>query len=52
MARGMDLSNVQLVVSYDCPNHVETYVHRVGRTARAGKEGTAISLLQVKEVSG
>lgn len=51
MARGMDLSNVQLVVSYDCPNHVETYVHRVGRTARAGKEGTAISLLQVKEVT-
>lgn len=51
MARGMDLSNVQLVVSYDCPSHVETYVHRVGRTARAGKEGTAISLVQVKEVT-
>ncbi|XP_013775579.1 ATP-dependent RNA helicase DDX51-like [Limulus polyphemus] len=50
MARGIDVVNVDYVISYDPPMFVKTYIHRVGRTARAGREGTAITLLQKKEV--
>ena len=50
MARGMDIGNVQYVISYDPPPYIKTYIHRVGRTARAGKEGIALTLLQKKEV--
>lgn len=50
MARGMDIDDVQYVISYDPPPYIKTYIHRVGRTARAGKEGTALTLLQKKEV--
>ena len=39
MARGIDIQRVQYVISYDVPNYVKSYVHRVGRTARAGNEG-------------
>jgi ATP-dependent RNA helicase DDX51/DBP6 len=39
MARGMDIDNVSYVISYDAPKFVKTYIHRVGRTARAGNEG-------------
>ncbi|XP_061182754.1 ATP-dependent RNA helicase DDX51-like [Saccostrea echinata] len=49
MARGMDIDNVKFVISYDPPPYIKTYIHRVGRTARAGKEGTALTLLQKKE---
>lgn len=35
-ARGLDISHIRLVVNYFCPNHLEDYVHRVGRTGRAG----------------
>jgi len=38
-ARGLDVKNLVLVVNYDCPNHYEDYVHRVGRTGRAGNQG-------------
>jgi ATP-dependent RNA helicase DDX51/DBP6 len=50
MARGMDLKNVDYVVLYDAPNHLSSYIHRVGRTARAGRSGTAITLLEQKEI--
>jgi ATP-dependent RNA helicase RhlE len=43
-ARGIDVSGISLVVNYDLPEHAEDYVHRIGRTARAGKIGKAISL--------
>jgi ATP-dependent RNA helicase RhlE len=43
-ARGIDVKNIELVVNYDLPDHVEDYVHRIGRTGRAGKSGKAISL--------
>ena len=43
-ARGLDIADVALVVNYDYPNNVEDYVHRIGRTGRAGKHGTSISL--------
>ena len=42
-ARGIDIGGIDLVVNYDLPEVPETYVHRIGRTARAGKNGRAIS---------
>ncbi|XP_078679702.1 ATP-dependent RNA helicase DDX51-like [Branchiostoma floridae x Branchiostoma belcheri] len=49
MARGMDVEGVEVVISYDVPPYVKTYIHRVGRTARAGKEGMAFSLVLQEE---
>lgn len=46
MSRGMDLEYVTLVINYDVPGFAKTYVHRCGRTARAGRGGRAISLLK------
>ena len=48
MARGVDLPSVTAVVNYDLPPFVMTYVHRVGRTARAGKKGSAYTLVKGK----
>jgi ATP-dependent RNA helicase RhlE len=42
-ARGLDINDIELVVNYDLPDNSEDYVHRIGRTARAGKTGKAIS---------
>ncbi|KAK6191413.1 hypothetical protein SNE40_003108 [Patella caerulea] len=50
MARGMDINNVEYVILYDRPSHIQTYIHRVGRTARAGKPGTAVTILEQREV--
>lgn len=49
LARGVDYSNVDVVICYDCPRHVKTYIHRVGRTARAGKEGMSVIILSDEE---
>ena len=46
LSRGMDIKSVNAVINYDVPSFAKTYVHRCGRTARAGREGTAISLLK------
>ena len=43
-ARGLQIDNLELVVNYDIPEDYENYVHRIGRTARAGKSGKAITL--------
>ncbi len=48
-ARGIDVENVSHVINFDTPNISETYVHRIGRTARAGASGTAISFCQEDE---
>lgn len=48
-ARGIDIDGVSHVVNYELPNVPEAYVHRIGRTARAGKSGTAISLCDATE---
>lgn len=42
-ARGIDIDNLVHVVNYDLPNEPESYVHRIGRTGRAGAEGIAVS---------
>ena len=48
-ARGIDVDGISHVVNFDLPNVPETYVHRIGRTARAGADGTAISLVAGEE---
>ena len=48
-ARGLDISELPYVINYDLPNVPEDYVHRIGRTGRAGAEGEAISLVCVDE---
>ncbi len=48
-ARGIDVNNLTHVINYSLPKDTETYVHRIGRTGRAGKSGTAISFISSKE---
>ena len=48
-ARGIDIPAITHVINYDIPNHPESYVHRIGRTARAGREGIAISFCDNSE---
>ena len=59
-ARGIDVNDLTHVVNYAIPQEAESYVHRIGRTGRAGKEGTAITfmtpseykkLLQIKRIT-
>jgi ATP-dependent RNA helicase RhlE len=50
-ARGIDVDGISHVINYDLPNVAETYVHRIGRTARAGAEGTAISFCDAEEAA-
>jgi ATP-dependent RNA helicase DeaD len=45
-ARGLDVENLSHVINFDLPDNAETYIHRIGRTGRAGKTGTAISLVE------
>ncbi|EUJ51868.1 ATP-dependent RNA helicase [Listeria fleischmannii FSL S10-1203] len=49
-ARGLDISGVTHVYNYDIPQDPESYVHRIGRTGRAGKEGMAITFVQPREM--
>jgi ATP-dependent RNA helicase DeaD len=44
-ARGLDVDHLTHVINYDLPDQVESYIHRIGRTGRAGKTGTAISII-------
>lgn len=44
-ARGLDVKELKLVINYDCPNHMEDYVHRAGRTGRAGQKGTCVTFI-------
>lgn len=48
-ARGLDVEDISFVINYDMPDDVETYIHRIGRTGRAGKEGIAISFVTSEE---
>jgi ATP-dependent RNA helicase DeaD len=48
-ARGLDIDDISYVVNYDMPDDVDTYIHRIGRTGRAGKEGIAVSFITTEE---
>ena len=49
-ARGLDVDDLDAVFNYELPTQPEVYVHRIGRTARAGKEGVAVSLVEPREM--
>ncbi|MDH3216534.1 MAG: DEAD/DEAH box helicase [Candidatus Krumholzibacteria bacterium] len=51
VARGIDVDGISHVVNYELPNDPESYVHRIGRTARAGADGTALSFCAFQEVA-
>jgi ATP-dependent RNA helicase RhlE len=48
-ARGIDIDNLEMVINYDLPDVAETYVHRIGRTGRAGHKGTAVTFCSPEE---
>lgn len=48
-ARGIDIKELQIVINYDMPDALETYVHRIGRTGRAGQSGTALTFCSQDE---
>ena len=50
-ARGIDVDGVTHVINYELPNEPESYVHRIGRTARAGAEGVALSFCDMEEIA-
>ena len=50
-ARGIDLPNVSHVINYDMPYGTDVYVHRIGRTGRAGNRGCAISLVEAHDMA-
>ena len=45
LSRGIDVQQVSLVINYDIPNNIESYIHRIGRSGRFGRKGTSINLL-------
>jgi len=49
LSRGLDVKGLQLVVNYACPDHLEDYIHRIGRTGRAGNKGTAYTFITADE---
>jgi ATP-dependent RNA helicase RhlE len=50
-ARGIDVDDISFVVNYEVPATAEDYIHRVGRTARAGRDGEALTLVSPEEES-
>ena len=49
-SRGLDIPEVSMVVNWDCPRTAEDYVHRVGRTARAGRGGVAVTIITERDI--
>jgi len=50
VARGIDIDDIRIVINYDVPHDAEDYVHRIGRTARADRDGSAITLISDTEI--
>ena len=50
MARGVDFKGVQMVINYDLPQSAVAYIHRIGRTGRAGQEGSAVTLFTEEDI--
>jgi len=50
MSRGIDFKNVSTVVNYDFPQSITSYIHRIGRTGRAGNHGTALTYFSDEDV--
>lgn len=50
LSRGIDIEGIDVVINYDRPLNERLFIHRIGRTARCGKKGTAIFLILAKEV--
>ena len=50
VARGIDIDDIQMVINYDVPHDVEDYVHRIGRTARADRDGMAITFVNPQDI--
>jgi translation initiation factor 4A len=51
LGRGIDINRVSLVINYDLPQDIDDYIHRIGRTGRYGKKGTALNLITDKDMS-
>jgi superfamily II DNA/RNA helicase len=51
VSRGIDIDDIRMVINYDVPHDAEDYVHRIGRTARADRDGAAITFVNEKDVS-
>lgn len=51
LARGIDIQDCNYVISYDPPRNIKTYIHRVGRTGRAGRKGHAVTILLQNQVN-
>ncbi len=49
--RGIDIPNIDCVILYDLPKNIRTYTHRIGRTARAGKIGRSITIVEKERLS-
>lgn len=50
-ARGIDIQDINLIINYDFPLNIEEYVHRIGRSGRAGNTGSAITLFTNKDIN-
>ena len=50
-ARGLDIDDITHVINFDMPRKVDIYIHRIGRTGRAGNKGTAISLVEAHDMA-
>ena len=51
IARGIDIQQVEIVINFDLPREIETYIHRIGRSGRFGRKGIAINFVTQKEYS-
>ena len=49
ISRGIDVQSISIVINYDVPKYKETYIHRIGRSGRYGRKGTAINFVSEKE---